>query len=345
MSNKKFSVDEEFIMSAYKAACGTWRSKLEGKFPELFTPPFKVGDRIVITRTWIESNIELNTWYKRDAYRGALVFVTSVEGKISKGYGFTSTGGWMDDYRANINNSPMTKATDEEVLERLKAEATKRGLVAGAKVRCLVTGDFISTLTDKEPKTYRAEGVFSLHFGSDDIMNFTTVFRNGKWAEPIEIIEASNESLEVGKWYKRDGELLVWNGGKDTYGFNVSGVWGEGYIFSYSRVDIATDKEVEEALLAEAARRGFVKGAEISITEYLWDNSYSGDTEGNIAVAHSPVFKNGVSETLHMKCAEGNICIFIEGEWAKVAPKSKAKDMTLSEIAAKLGYDVKVVKE
>ena len=37
-TKKTYSVDEAFIKATHKEACGTWKIKIEKKFPEVFKP-------------------------------------------------------------------------------------------------------------------------------------------------------------------------------------------------------------------------------------------------------------------------------------------------------------------
>lgn len=86
--------------------------------------------------------------------------------------------------------------------------------------------------------------------------------------------QLENPKFEVGKWYKTDiGSLYfaekIENDRLLGYGFGgVSGDWDIGNINGCCLLsDIirpATDKEVEEALIKEAERRGFKKGVKIS---------------------------------------------------------------------------------
>ena len=71
--------------------------------------------------------------------------------------------------------------------------------------------------------------------------------------------------FEVGKWYIKDvgiTSLFVWSGNNNiNYGF-FGCEWGECWSMNFPKVwRPATDKEVEEALIKEAKRRGFVEGA------------------------------------------------------------------------------------
>jgi hypothetical protein len=44
---KTYTVSEEFIKEAHKAACSTWKTKLEEQFPEVFPKTYHVGQRFI----------------------------------------------------------------------------------------------------------------------------------------------------------------------------------------------------------------------------------------------------------------------------------------------------------
>jgi hypothetical protein len=77
------------------------------------------------------------------------------------------------------------------------------------------------------------------------------------------------DALVVGKWYKvlrsRRYAIIFNNGAENCYGFNYSNKWSIGFNLKNSincnrEITPATDKEVEEALIKEAKRRGFKEG-------------------------------------------------------------------------------------
>lgn len=97
-------------------------------------------------------------------------------------------------------------------------------------------------------------------------------------SEKIKQLETT--SFQKGKWYKRNKELLVWNDYKKTYGFTEDGMWSNDMLFSRD-LNIcvpATDKEVEEALIKEAKKRGFKDGVKIKPVSgdinILFDNKF-----------------------------------------------------------------------
>lgn len=115
-----------------------------------------------------------------------------------------------------------------------------------------------------------------------------------------EFPELFEKKLEVGKWYRRDGELAVWNNGESTYGFNKSGKWMDKMFFSTRSISPATLEEVEQALIKEAKRRGLVNDVLIELTDgskvkfCFYDDGMF--LENGVLYWHStnyPIFDNG----------------------------------------------------
>jgi len=85
--------------------------------------------------------------------------------------------------------------------------------------------------------------------------------------------------LEVGKWYKRDKELIVWNGGEDTYGFTSEGYFSENMLCSIITYPVpATPEEVETAFKNYFIEKGVVNGVEVKCLDieivYIFDLEY-----------------------------------------------------------------------
>jgi hypothetical protein len=112
-------------------------------------------------------------------------------------------------------------------------------------------------------------------------------------------------SLEVGEWYKREDYLMVWNDGKDTYGFfNGSfGKWAFGKDIKDELI-LATEKEVEQALIKEAKKRGFKKGVVVvskGYTDSIFDGKFRFGENCNDALdgfGTGYIFKKGVWATI-----------------------------------------------
>lgn len=165
-----YTVPKEFILEGHKAACSTWKAKIEAQFPELF-PKLEVG-----------------RWLKDDSNPEWLMYR---DGKNI--YGFDTNGDWF--YKENESYEPMSRdryATDEEVQTALIAEAKRRGFKDGVEVaRSGVNGDL-------KHLTLKLIG-FKYHKQSnslDSVNKDGYYFRNGKWAEIIpETVELSLEDI------------------------------------------------------------------------------------------------------------------------------------------------------
>lgn len=130
--------------------------------------------------------------------------------------------------------------------------------------------------------------------------------------------------LEVGKWYWRDGELMVWNDGKNTYGFNDDGLWGSGFCFS-TKHDLkpATKEEVEQALIAEAKKRGFKDGVCFKTAVNGYISTFKGQ----------PCFHGSMGFNLYGSDYEG--CVFIDGKWATIV-ETISKEQAEKELGKKI---------
>jgi len=140
--------------------------------------------------------------------------------------------------------------------------------------------------------------------------------------------------LVNGNWYwhpDNTGFLMCWSGNygeSDSYGINHAGEWSN-ILHSYKSYNYiqATDKEVEEMLINEAKKRGFVEGV-----KYIsaWND---------VVCEYS---KNLIYDSVKncLSGYNGNNCIFQNGKWATIIEQHK--EMTLSEIEEKLGYKIKI---
>ena len=116
--------------------------------------------------------------------------------------------------------------------------------------------------------------------------------------------------LEIGKWYHYGTDLLVWNGGRSTYGFSQGVDYLNNAYFTVDEAIPATDKEVEEALIKEAKKRGFNEGVKIK-GFVCSDEEVSTITEGF-------VYSNG---ELRVNCSGDYYTmrhIFEDGKWAEI---------------------------
>lgn len=146
---------------------------------------------------------------------------------------------------------------------------------------------------------------------------------------------------EVGKWYKRINEKTLFfiesisGNWFKVYGFDCGGSWmnDENPQTIYSKTEIlATDQEVQEALINEAKKRGFKKGVKF----------YS--------IASNNEFKMSNDDFLYQpdsKCLSAyNGCVFSKGKWAEPI-KTKYLTKAQAENELKLlhadGYEYDII--
>lgn len=122
--------------------------------------------------------------------------------------------------------------------------------------------------------------------------------------------KAFEKELIVGKWYKHriHEYIFCFNGqyeDKSQYGFSPYGEWRTDASSAkrhLCHLDLATEEEVESALIAEAKRRGYKKGVTclfgfakvkrtISTNKIKWDTNYIG--EGHLSMGTDIIFKDG----------------------------------------------------
>lgn len=149
--------------------------------------------------------------------------------------------------------------------------------------------------------------------------------------EKIEALEAQLKELkqelnkpafEVGKWYKSN-RAIYYKGDTNAYGLNDVGQWVEyqskniGWE-SYKFVP-ATDKEVEEALIEEAIKRGFKEGGIVKGDSYF-EHSYGGIITDS-ATWEYDINKDELSLIRGIKTNIHGVCrmiVYKQGKWAEI---------------------------
>jgi hypothetical protein len=133
------------------------------------------------------------------------------------------------------------------------------------------------------------------------------------------------DALVVGKWYK-DVIMFCFNGkyGNYTqYGFGESGSWYDNLgVHKYNTYTPATDKEVEEALIKEAKKRGFKEGAVVNQKP-----AYNG--YGGIHTVRSNDFKY---YSLEDNFSINGIGIYKKGKWAEIVKETITKEQAEKEL-------------
>lgn len=143
-------------------------------------------------------NIELikGNWYKDTTTLEGKYFV-HYSGKRFDNYGFDTAGHWSENIAfPTCHDKLLVKATNEEIKERLINEATKRGLVSGAKYNPIcrsgsLKNDIIFTV--QEYYSYN-------HYLKIFYNGFQYLFVNGVWAILVEdkvIPEYTMEQLQA----------------------------------------------------------------------------------------------------------------------------------------------------
>jgi hypothetical protein len=168
ISYKEFTVSKEFILEAHSAACSTWKTKIEDKFPDLFNEltPF--------------------SWYRPENYGKCLLYFIGEYGNGEAPFGFNFKGEYAE--RLGIHSTERNiKATDGEVLEMFAIEADKRGYKSNTKIKSLLFKDATVSINGTD---------MSLEYkGRRVCMGGSTIFDNGEWAEIVPV-EMTKEEIE-----------------------------------------------------------------------------------------------------------------------------------------------------
>ena len=142
--------------------------------------------------------------------------------------------------------------------------------------------------------------------------------------------------LVVGKWYKinRGGNnaLIYYTNSYNDYGFNYGNNWTNSFstknaVLHNRMFKPATDKEVEQALIAEAKKRY----KENDFIESVYDNSFRGHIIiESVFIENNQVWVNSKNKN------EITIQLFEKGQWAEIIPNT----ITKAEAEQKLGLTI-----
>lgn len=146
---------------------------------------------------------------------------------------------------------------------------------------------------------------------SPELKNLKTVKLTSEYI--CDIVKIPKENLEAGKWYKQDkpyagvSQYLICVTEQDdlgVIGYGIcEGVWFTNGNAYFKDLILATTKEVEEALINEAKRRGFKEGVKFKSAatgnEFKLKGNISFNKEYNI-----------------LQPDKG--CIFENGKWAEI---------------------------
>jgi len=158
-------------------------------------------------------------------------------------------------------------------------------------------------------------------------------YENPQWLKDT-FKECFKTELEVGKWYKRKGELLVWNGGKDTYGFTQNGFFSNTMACTYiDNNEPAPKKEVEEALVKEAIKRGFKEG--VHIHRPFWNDLKDCIIDKDNFPEYMDYFYDFRKDYLEVK----GFVVYSKGQWAEILTPT----YTIAEAESKFNIKIKAV--
>jgi len=139
--------------------------------------------------------------------------------------------------------------------------------------------------------------------------------------------------LKVGKWYKcpERGQAMFFIReiiGDDVYGYglNYEGTWRDNGCFCPAEStsnEPASHEEVEEMLIAEAKKRGFVKGANVEGLDY-----YLGVLSLGKCMGQNSGYKYSGNKLVANISTNRNAVIFENGKWATIVPESKGSILT-----------------
>ena len=180
---KKLKVNKEFVLEAHKAACSTWKEKIEKEFPKLFEEDFKEGD-------WV--TVKIPNFYK---WRDDTVRISRID---DYGYwSFNNMSYEKEEYTTNPKDV-FRKATKEEIERHLIKEAEKRGLTDENLpfIECLSGFGFKNRIGKSKYVYELTHDKLWLCNGSE---YDTCIYEKGKWAEKIETITKKEAEKQLGK--------------------------------------------------------------------------------------------------------------------------------------------------
>ena len=127
------------------------------------------------------------------------------------------------------------------------------------------------------------------------------------------------EEFEIDKWYRRGDDFIYYTCEFMNYGI-IDGQWRNDLYFSTAQEQLyipATDKEVEEALIKEAKKRGFKEGVKFNGVDRVGIN---GVFKGSDCVTGS-YFRHNTYPKENVLLTNG-IAIFSNGKWAEIVEQT-----------------------
>jgi hypothetical protein len=135
--------------------------------------------------------------------------------------------------------------------------------------------------------------------------------------------ELFKNTLEVGKWYKekeKSNLLVCFTDIEKGYGYGVNRIneWNDNFCRDDKKsFELATEQEVKEALINEAKKMGFIKGAKfLSVLTAV--KSECG-INYNYYYDENELYSNGM-------------CLFKDGKWAEIVKEPTEIELIKAEI-------------
>lgn len=164
------------------------------------------------------------------------------------------------------------------------------------------------------------------------------------WFEPV---YKEEPKLEIGEWYKsvdcygdpllycvteidEDGDVFGYGFSEGEFRESECNIWGD---VNDSDFEPATDKEVEQALIKEAEKRGFKEGVKVNPPSKDWSKNITlTRTEHEKEAGFTKVWYKSKKEEL-IFCG---VLIYRKGKWAEIIELSKEGKPTKEELLQEL---------
>lgn len=234
---------------------------------------------------------------------------------------------------AMYKNGVYTKNKTEVSIKELRNILAKEHLKEGDVVIFKEQGDYsICEFERMAMKSFEGQFVSKKYcnlYGSELELNGGIHENFIRYAtEEEKALLEPNKELKVGKWYKTKRALFNHQNGYDSYGFFdnkwVPDNWKTNlYDFAFVTPIEATSQEVEQSLIEEAKRRGFVNGSignnsnihnkNLKDCELFFNNEYEFDNKDNLLRV---ILDEDTTWT-----------VFEDGQWASIIEQEKFAEL------------------
>jgi len=189
--------------------------------------------------------------------------------------------------------------------------------------------EFVKRITELYPEIY-GSGTSEGRIASDYFE---------KWGWYATIDELAKGRLWKYKYKNSEVHLVCFTSVQESkgYGFDLSG-WQNGTTWSKNNLRLATEAEIEEALINEAKKRGFKEG--VVFNSPNGKNHFNKEQEVIECEFIYTSHDNYLTITKTSKNHNG--IIFKDGTWAEIIPT--VTELSYQQIADKFGVDVNTLK-